>query len=43
MILGDTILEETFTGVKPKIGHFRIFSYPIYIHVLVEKRTRLEP
>ena len=31
-------LEDTFTGVKPKVGHLRI-----YIHVLKVKRTKLEP
>jgi hypothetical protein len=29
--------------VKLKIGHFRIFSCPVYIHVLVEKMTKLDP
>jgi hypothetical protein len=41
--LGDKTPEEAFTGVKPKIGHFRIFGCPVYIHVPVEKRTKLEP
>jgi hypothetical protein len=42
-ILGDKTPEEAFTGVKPEIGHFRIFGCPVYIHVPVEKRTKLEP
>jgi len=29
--------------VKPEIGHLRILGYPIYIHVPVEKRTKLDP
>jgi hypothetical protein len=29
--------------VNPKIGHLRIFGFPIYIDVLVEKRTKLNP
>jgi hypothetical protein len=29
--------------VKPKIGHLRIFGFPIYLHVLKEKRFKLEP
>jgi hypothetical protein len=29
--------------VKPEIGHLRIFDYLVYIHVHVEKRTKLEP
>ena len=35
--------EEAFTGVKPEVGHLRIFGCPIYIHVPKEKRTKLEP
>jgi hypothetical protein len=42
-ILGDKTPEEAFTGVKPEIGHLRIFGCPVYIHVPVEKRTKLEP
>ena len=34
--------EETFTSVKPKVSHFRIFGCPIYIHVSIEKRTKLD-
>jgi hypothetical protein len=29
--------------VKPEIGHLRIFCCLVYIHVHVEKRTKLEP
>ena len=36
-------LEETFTGEKPEIGHFRIFGCSLYIHVPRERRTKLEP
>jgi hypothetical protein len=42
-ILEDKTLEEAFTGVKPEIGHLRIFSCPIYIHVPKDKRMNLEP
>jgi hypothetical protein len=35
--------EEAFTGVKPEVGHFRIFGCPIYIHVPKEKRIKLDP
>jgi hypothetical protein len=42
-ILEDNTLEEAFIGVRPKIGHLRIFGCPIYIHVPKEKRTKLEP
>jgi transposase InsO family protein len=42
-ILGDKTPKVTFPVVKPKIGHLRIFGCPIYIHVPVENRTKLEP
>jgi hypothetical protein len=42
-ILGYKTLEEAFTWVKLEIGYLRIFRCPVYIHVLVEKRTKLEP
>ena len=42
-ILKDMTPEEAFTGVKPKVGHLRIFGLPVYIHVPKEKRTELEP
>jgi transposase InsO family protein len=41
-ILGDKTLKQAFTGVKPEISHLRIFSCPFYIHVPMEKRTKLE-
>jgi hypothetical protein len=41
--LGDKTPEEAFSGVKPEIGHLRIFGCLVYIHVLVEKRMKLEP
>ena len=42
-VLGKMTLEEAFTGEKPKIGHLCIFGCLVYSHVLVEKRTKLEP
>ena len=35
--------EESFTGKKPKVSHFRIFGSLTYSHVPSEKRTKLEP
>jgi hypothetical protein len=29
--------------VKLEVSHFCIFGCPVYIHVLVKKRTKLEP
>jgi transposase InsO family protein len=42
-ILEDKTPEEAFIGEKQKMGHLRIFSCPVYIHVPKEKRTKLEP
>jgi hypothetical protein len=35
--------EEAFTKVKPKVGHFRIFGFLVYIHVPKEKRIKIDP
>jgi hypothetical protein len=42
-ILKNMTLEEGFTGVNPKVGHFRVFGCPVYFHVPKEKRTKLDP
>jgi hypothetical protein len=42
-ILKNTTSEEAFTGVKPEVGHFRIFGCPVYFHVPKEKRSKLDP
>lgn len=35
--------KGVFIGVKPKVSHFFIFSYPFYINVPTEKKTKLDP
>jgi hypothetical protein len=42
-ILRNMTPEEAFTGVKPEVGHFRIFECPVYFNVPKEKRTKLDP
>ena len=42
-ILKDKTPEEVFSGIKPEVGHLRIFGCLVYIHVLKEKRTKMEP
>jgi transposase InsO family protein len=42
-ILWDKTLDEAFSGVKPEIGHLRIFGCQFYIHVPVDKRMKMEP
>jgi hypothetical protein len=41
--LKDNFPEEVFSGIKPEVGHLRIFGCPVYIHVPKEKRTKMEP
>jgi hypothetical protein len=42
-ILRNITPEEDFTRAKPEIEHFRIFGCPIYFHVTIEKRSKLDP
>ena len=42
-ILKDKTLDESFTSVRREIGNLRIFGCPVYIHIHVEMRTKLEP
>ena len=41
--VGNKTHEESFTGKKPEVSHFRIFGYLTYSHVPSEKRTKFEP
>jgi hypothetical protein len=36
-------LEEKFTSKKPDVSHLRMFGYIAYVHVLDEKRSKLDP
>ncbi len=36
-------LEEKFTCKKPNVSHLIMFSYIAYMHVLDEKRSKLDP
>ena len=42
-VLENKTPEEVFSGRKPEAIHLRIFGYPVYIHILKEKRTKLDP
>ena len=35
--------EEMYTRKKPEVTHLKIFGYPVYVHILKEKRTKLDP
>ena len=42
-LLENKTPEEVFSNKKPEVSHLRIFGFPLYIHVLREKRTKLDP
>jgi hypothetical protein len=42
-ILKEKTPEEVFLGIKPEVGHLRIFGCLVYIHVPKGKRTKMEP
>jgi hypothetical protein len=41
--LGIKTSKEMFTRKKPEVSHLKIFGCPIFIHILKEKRNKLEP
>jgi hypothetical protein len=40
--LGFKTPEEMFTEKKPEVSHLKIFGCPVFIHILKEKRNKLE-
>ena len=41
--LGFKTPEEMYTGKKPEVRHLKKFGCPVYVHILKEKRTKLDP
>jgi hypothetical protein len=41
--LGLKTSEEMFIGKKAEVSHLKIFGCPVFIHILKEKRNKLEP
>jgi hypothetical protein len=41
--LGFKTPEEMFTGKKPELSQLKIFGCQVFIHILKEKRNKLEP
>ena len=41
--LGFKTLEEMYTRKKIEVSHLKIFGCPMYVHILKEKRTKLDP
>ena len=42
-VLENKTPKEVFSDKKPKFSHLRIFGCPVYIHILKEKRMKLDP
>jgi len=40
--LENKIPQEVWTGKKPSLSHLRVFGFDAYVHVLKEKRTKLD-
>ena len=43
IVLENKTPEEVFSGKKLEVSHLIIFGYVVYIHILKEKRTELDP
>jgi hypothetical protein len=41
--LGFKTLEEMFSGKKPEVSHLKIFGCLVFVHILKEKRTKMDP
>jgi hypothetical protein len=41
--LGFKTLKEMFSGKKPEVSHLKIFGCPVFVHILKEKRNKLDP
>jgi hypothetical protein len=41
--LGFKTPEEMFSGKKPEVSHLKIFGCPVFVHILKERRTKLDP
>jgi hypothetical protein len=41
--LGFKTPKEMFSRKKPEVTHLKIFGCPVFVHILKEKRTKLDP
>jgi hypothetical protein len=41
--LGFKTTEQMFSRKKLEVRHLKIFGYPMFVHILKEKRTNLDP
>ena len=42
-VLGFKTPKEIYTGKKPEVIHLKIFGCLVYVHILKEKKTKLDP
>ena len=42
LTLEDKTPQELWTGKKPSLSHMRVFGCHAYVHVLKDKRTKLD-
>ena len=43
MALGKKMPGGVFTGKKPEVSHLKIFGCLVFVHILKERRTKLDP
>jgi hypothetical protein len=41
--LGFKTPKEMFTRKNPEVSHLKIFGCPVFVHILKERRTKLDP
>ena len=42
-VIGFKTVEEMYTGKKPEVRHLKIFGCSVYVHIMKDKRTKLDP
>jgi hypothetical protein len=42
-VLENKTLEEVFSRENLEVNHFRIYGFPVFVHIPKEKRTKLDP
>ena len=34
---------EVYTRKKPEVSHLKVFGFPVYVHIMKDKRTKMDP
>jgi hypothetical protein len=42
-VLENNTPKDMFSGENLEFNHFRIFGFPVFVHVPKEKMTKLDP